>query len=65
MAAVPQRAAALASDPNMDEALRRARREQAIVHTLQAAALAEADGWIEGAAGLRAEADRMRKALAA
>lgn len=64
-ASLYEQGAPVSSDRNMAEAPRRARREQAIAHTLQAAALAEADGWTEGAAGFRADAARMRKALAA
>jgi hypothetical protein len=54
------------SDPLMDKALaraRRARREQAVAHTLQAADLAEAAGWTEGAAGFRADAALMLQAI--
>ncbi|MFD6113626.1 hypothetical protein ACFWG0_26435 [Streptomyces yangpuensis] len=49
----------------MDEALRRARRQQAITEVLQAAALYDEAGEPAYAAGCRADAARMRKALAA
>ncbi|MGW9371158.1 hypothetical protein ACWGVR_14245 [Streptomyces xanthophaeus] len=52
------------SDPSMDEALRRIRREQAIAHSLKAAALADEAGAPDYAAGHRADAARMRKVLA-
>jgi hypothetical protein len=55
------------SDPSMNEALRRARRsriEQAIAHSLAAAALADEAGDPDYAAGYRADADRMRRAMA-
>lgn len=58
---------AVDSDPSMDEALsrvRRARIEQAIAHSLKAAALAAEDGCADYAAGFRADAARMRQALA-
>lgn len=58
-----RRPVAVDSDPSMAEALRQARREQAVAHTLKAAALADADGWTEGAAGFRADAARMREAI--
>ncbi|MCX5584257.1 hypothetical protein [Streptomyces erythrochromogenes] len=58
-----RRPVAVDSDPSMNEAPRRIRREQAVAHTLKAAALAEADGWTEGAAGFRADAARMRQAI--
>lgn len=40
------------------------RRQQAVAHSLQAAALADEAGWTDAAAGFRADADRMRKAMA-
>jgi hypothetical protein len=52
------------SDPSMAEALRRARRQQAIAHSLQAAVLADEAGDSAYAAGFRADADRMRQAIA-
>ncbi|KOU50557.1 hypothetical protein ADK55_18620 [Streptomyces sp. WM4235] len=60
-------AVAVNSDPSMDEALarvRRDRRQQAVAHSLQAAVLADEAGWTDAAAGFRADADRMRKAMA-
>lgn len=62
-----RRLVAVDSDPSMDEALsrvRRARIEQAIAHSLQAAVLADENGWSDGAAGFRADAARMRQAIA-
>ena len=53
------------SAPSMNEALRRIRREQAIAHTLQAAALYEEAGEPAYAADCRAAAARMREELAA
>jgi hypothetical protein len=58
-----RRLSAVDSDPSMAEALRRVRREQAVAHTLQAADLAEAAGWTEGAAGFRADAALMLQAI--
>ncbi|MCX4801756.1 hypothetical protein OG594_08840 [Streptomyces sp. NBC_01214] len=51
------------SSPSMNEALRRARREQAIAHSLQAAALADEAGAPDYAAGYRADAARMQAVL--
>ncbi|WP_405531550.1 hypothetical protein OG592_27160 [Streptomyces avidinii] len=59
----PVRPVAAGSDPSMDEALRRARRLQAIAEAEKAAALYDAAGEPAYAAGLRSQADRMRQAL--
>lgn len=62
-----RRPIAVDSDPSMDVALARVRRtriEQAIAHSLEAAALADEAGWADAADGFRADAARMRKAVA-
>ncbi|WP_405941597.1 hypothetical protein [Streptomyces sp. NBC_00207] len=62
----PVRPLAFSSDPSMDEALarvRRARRQQAVAHSLQAAVLADEAGDPAYAAGFRADADRMLQAI--